>query len=251
MADNYAALAPVYRTIGLAGYAAEMTPRLLSFAQQNDWLGRRVLDIGCGTGETVTWLAERGYSVTGVDRSVEMLEQSQQLLNTKGLNANLVEGDIRTLQLDDSFDLVFALDVLNDLDNLRDMETVFGHVNAVLTSNRYFLFDLQTLQGLARSGEAGDAVIYDSDELVVFSQTTYDYERQTHRARYDIFQRENETSWSRSQAEHISRAYPIQAIATLVRRQKFEVLAVVDLSLRPFDISEASASRVIFLTKKI
>lgn len=42
-----------------------------------DLRGRRVVDIGCGTGRLVVALAERGAKVWGVDASSEMLEQAR------------------------------------------------------------------------------------------------------------------------------------------------------------------------------
>lgn len=38
----------------------------------------RILDLACGTGEMSVRLAEKGYDVTGVDISEDMLAQAQQ-----------------------------------------------------------------------------------------------------------------------------------------------------------------------------
>jgi ubiquinone/menaquinone biosynthesis C-methylase UbiE len=44
---------------------------------EGDLVGRRVLDVGCGTGRFALALAERGSRVWGVDPSEEMLEQAR------------------------------------------------------------------------------------------------------------------------------------------------------------------------------
>ena len=44
---------------------------------EGDLLGRRVLDVGCGTGRLSAALAERGAKVWGVDPSPEMLAQAR------------------------------------------------------------------------------------------------------------------------------------------------------------------------------
>jgi ubiquinone/menaquinone biosynthesis C-methylase UbiE len=46
--------------------------------EEGSLLGRRVLDVGCGTGRLAAALAERGARVWGVDPSQEMLAQARQ-----------------------------------------------------------------------------------------------------------------------------------------------------------------------------
>ena len=43
MPGDYAVLAPVYDTIGMAEYAKRITPRLMDYAQHIDWLGSYIL----------------------------------------------------------------------------------------------------------------------------------------------------------------------------------------------------------------
>lgn len=77
--------------------------------------GKRVLDIGCGTGAFSKRLAENGYGVTGLDSSPLALEYC----GKRGLT-DVVAGDAATLPFpDDSFDTVIALDILEHLDDDR------------------------------------------------------------------------------------------------------------------------------------
>jgi SAM-dependent methyltransferase len=50
--------------------------------REGDFLGRRVLDIGCGTGRTGAALAERGARVWGVEPSPEMAALARDRLST-------------------------------------------------------------------------------------------------------------------------------------------------------------------------
>jgi SAM-dependent methyltransferase len=54
--------------------------------------GGRVLDLACGRGRHLRWLAGRGHRVTGVDRDAAALAVSADLVRTAG--ATLVEADI-------------------------------------------------------------------------------------------------------------------------------------------------------------
>jgi ubiquinone/menaquinone biosynthesis C-methylase UbiE len=70
----------------------------------------RVLDIGCGTGNFMAALGERGASVVGVDTSPGMLSQAA----GKGLGGHLVRGDALHLPFaDEAFDAAYGVQVLH------------------------------------------------------------------------------------------------------------------------------------------
>jgi SAM-dependent methyltransferase len=93
---------------------------------------RSVLDLGCGTGNHVLALAEKGYNVVGVDRSARMLDAARRKVSNQRLSGEPVfyEGDIRSFRVEESFDatlMMFAVlgyqlenrDVLAALRNAR------------------------------------------------------------------------------------------------------------------------------------
>ena len=65
-----------------------------------------VLDLGCGTGRDLGYLALRGYRSTGVDRSEAMVNFAR--TTYPGVSACV--GDLREFSLDDRFDAVVCLD---------------------------------------------------------------------------------------------------------------------------------------------
>jgi SAM-dependent methyltransferase len=71
--------------------------------------GGRVLELGCGTGRVLLPLVRAGNHVTGVDASPAMLDLARQKLQAAateiGSRAHLVPGDMRSFELDHSFDL--------------------------------------------------------------------------------------------------------------------------------------------------
>lgn len=71
---------------------------------------RTILDLGCGTGGHALLLAQRGYQVAGVDRSEEMLHIARSKSAVSGQpSAVFHQGDIRTLDLGQTFDVVTAM----------------------------------------------------------------------------------------------------------------------------------------------
>jgi SAM-dependent methyltransferase len=74
--------------------------------------GRRLLDVGCGTGHHMASLRERGFEVAGVDGSVEMIAHAR--ANNPG--AQIKVADVDSLPFpDSSFDFVLCIEVLRYL----------------------------------------------------------------------------------------------------------------------------------------
>lgn len=248
---DYADLAPIYNRIGLADYTRGITPRLLNLAQRRDWMGRRVIDLGAGTGAAAIWFAQNGYNAIAVERDPAMLAVAREHAQAESLTITFVEADIHTIDRTDPPDLAVALDVMNTFDSLRQLEGAFAHIHQLLPANRLLIFDLHTIEGLAKNSTNQDSVVYDADDLAVFSTTLFDYERQIQTLSYDIFRQHDGDVWSRHRAEIVRRAFPLQAVAQLLKRQKFDVQTVVTPDLNTYDFSSSGADRVIFLARNI
>ena len=250
MPTDYQILAPVYEQIGMADFAKAMTQRLIDYAQRSEWMGRRILDLGCGTGQSLNWLAKYGYITTGIDQSPAMLAATRQLLQEGGFSTTLHERDIRSLDSGlGKFDLVLALDVMNEMNSLRDLEVVFSGVQQHLEPGKLFIFDMHTIQGLTERGTSGQRILYDRDGACVFKQDSYDYERQISERRYVIF-REQGGSWQRTETRQVLRAFPAQAVAGLLQRSGFSSSRMVQLNFEAFDPGTTAASRIVMIAER-
>ncbi|MGE0704243.1 MAG: class I SAM-dependent methyltransferase [Vicinamibacterales bacterium] len=75
--------------------------------------GRRLLDVGTGTGRAALLLARQGGAVTGIDPSSEMLAVARRRAAEEGAAIDFCEGDAHALGFPDrSFDVVVSLRVL-------------------------------------------------------------------------------------------------------------------------------------------
>jgi len=70
---------------------------------------KTILDLGCGTGGHAILLAQKGYHVTGVDRSDTMLAIAEEKKRQTGASVELQKGDICTVDLRKRFDVAIAM----------------------------------------------------------------------------------------------------------------------------------------------
>jgi len=66
----------------------------------------RLLDLGCGVGRHALLLAEKGWSVTGIDAAAPSLDYARQEAADAGLDISFVVGDLRTCPLPAGQDLI-------------------------------------------------------------------------------------------------------------------------------------------------
>lgn len=75
--------------------------------------GRRLLELGCGTGRHAIELARHGWSVTGVDLSAGMVARAEarqkELPPELSSRLKFGQGDVRSVRLDEQFDAVISL----------------------------------------------------------------------------------------------------------------------------------------------
>ncbi len=254
MPGDYAVLAPLYETLRLSAFAETITPSLIAFAQQNDWLGRYLLDLGCGTGAATRLLAARGYNITAIDSSGDMLTEASRRLDTRNISVTWEQADIRALKQRerDHFDLAFAFDVLNEISSLRDVEAVFTGVHELLARDKWFAFDLHTVEGLALQSQRAIELLSESEEAYVSVARHMDYDRQTLTQRFAVFRRIPQTQgYGRANALRVLRGYPVQAITSLLGRVGFEIITVMNTRFERVDPARVDEPRVLIIAQKI
>lgn len=70
---------------------------------------KNILELGCGTGRVLVPLAKSCKKIVGIDYSHEMLETcKEKVINAELTNARVFQGDITSLNLGKTFDLVIA-----------------------------------------------------------------------------------------------------------------------------------------------
>ena len=124
--------------IGEAKYVSDLITRYQPETQT-------LLDLGCGTGTHDLLLAGMGYKVTGIDQSEEMLSTANaQLSSHNSLSSSLRfhQGDIRSVRLDQKFDVVTSLfHVMSYQNSNDDFTAALTTAKAHLNPGGIFIFD--------------------------------------------------------------------------------------------------------------
>lgn len=113
--------------------------------------GARVLYAGVGCGEDALLAARFGAEVTAVDLAPAMLRRLEKKLAREGLGAELVEGDVAGLRVDEAYDVVVANYFLNLFEVERASEMLANLVRFVKKDGRLLFADFARPSGGLRS----------------------------------------------------------------------------------------------------
>jgi ubiquinone/menaquinone biosynthesis C-methylase UbiE len=206
----YASTAPFYDRFTAGHDHGAWVRTLEEVARAHGLRGRRLLDVACGTGNSLIPLIERGYDAAGCDISSEMLERAREKL---GPDANLFAADVRRLPTGRRYDLVTCIgDVLNYLLDPPDLGAALRSLAAVLAPGGICLFDANTL-GAYRSIFAHDHCLEDPSGLITWrgGACRDAAPGATAEVLLDAFTRED-GHWTRATSRHIHRHHPANLI---------------------------------------
>jgi ubiquinone/menaquinone biosynthesis C-methylase UbiE len=99
----------------------------------------RVLDLGCGAGRHVAYIAAQGLEAYGLDVSETGLRKTMERLKKRSLEALLVKCDMKLLPFTDScFSAIICLNTIYH-QRLREMQQTISEVHRTLEKDGLFL----------------------------------------------------------------------------------------------------------------
>lgn len=122
----------------------------------NEQKVKTILDMTCGTGSQVFYLAERGYEVVGSDFSPALLDIARNKAKEIQRNITFVDGDMREVKIG-TFDAVITID--NAIGHLSktDFAKALQNIRTNLKADGIYIFDIFNLQAIT------DDIIRDFD----------------------------------------------------------------------------------------
>lgn len=113
---------------------------------------KTVLDLTCGTGSQVFWLAKRGYDVVGSDINSNMLKIARAKASKDKLNIRFLKGDMRSVKAG-KFDAVItifnAVGHLTKLDFEKGIQNIYDN----LKDGGLYIFDINNLSFLLNNDQ--------------------------------------------------------------------------------------------------
>ncbi|MEA3327241.1 MAG: class I SAM-dependent methyltransferase [Chloroflexota bacterium] len=211
---------------------------------------RYLLDIACGEGSFAVAMSKMGYQVTGIDQSHQMIDLAQERARADNAPVNFQIEDMRSFSFDKSFDLVTCFfDSLNYMLIIKDLQDVFENTYQGLRPGGYFIFDMNTIYGLAVNWMQEKTYIHnEADDFIEIHQQSYDYENQIATMLITIFV-QRKRLWKRIEETHRERGYPIADIQFLLNETGFEIAGMYG-SLKKRSEVQITSPRVWFTVRK-
>ena len=219
----YELLAPFYDLYTHDYGHDEWLGNIEAIALEHGLSGRRLLDVGCGTGKSFLPMVARGYEVTACDISPGMVKRARE-----ASGADVFVADARELPEVGEFDIAMALDdALNYVLSDEELGMVFEGVARNLRPGGVFVFDLNSLltyrQFFTRdmASEVGDAFFCwrgqeQAEELVAGSVAS---------SVIEVFSSDGGECWRRYSSRHVQRHHPPAAVERLLAEAGFELMS--------------------------
>jgi SAM-dependent methyltransferase len=130
--------------------------------------GQDVLDLACGPGRWAIPFAQRGYKVTGVDKTQYLLDKAKAKTKAARLKIEWIKQDMRDFVRPQAFDLVLNMFTsFGFFDNKREDITVLQNIFTSLRPGGVFLIDVASKEWLAKMYEPTNSDILPDGTLMV------------------------------------------------------------------------------------
>jgi ubiquinone/menaquinone biosynthesis C-methylase UbiE len=207
-------------------YSERMVELLPPVLARFDAQPQTILDIACGEGTFAVAMAKKGFRVTGVDQSPQMLQLARERAEQENAKVEFLLQDMRSLPFEDRFDLVTCwFDSLNYILELEGLRKTFAGVYRALKKAGLFVFDMNTVYGLAVDWQRHHCYVQqDTSELFEIHFPSYDLENNIATMRITGFVKEGD-DWTRMDEVHKERGYTPEDIRQCSEEMGFQELA--------------------------
>ncbi len=185
-----------------------------------------VLDLGCGTGRMTLELGRRGYDMTGVDYSPEMLDIARCAAEREGLDSKMLWlcQDMCAFELYGTVDVtVSCLDSINHITSPRDLERCFSLVHNYLVPDGLFIFDINGKHKFETVYGSETYVLEEGDSLCIW-QNDYNPKSGTCDFYITLLKEGADGRYDRYDEVQRERMYTLRSIKRMLSKTGFELI---------------------------
>lgn len=214
----YTDIAPVYDSLLRHVDYQEWYEYILSVMKKHVEHPRLLLELGCGTGRFGSKFSNDGYTIYGIDKSLDMLLVAK---TRAFLNFRIFCGDITRFYVSEKIDFIFSVhDTMNYLLDNTDILNMFHCVKEIMHEKSIFMFDITTEHNILKNFDGKTSHFQFKNSTVKWSNT-YDAGKKLINSTLSFNRAGNITV-----EEHIQRIYSISEITRLVHESGLEVLGI-------------------------
>lgn len=192
-----------------------------------------VLDLGCGTGKMTLELASRGYDMTGIDYSTDMLDVARDRAEEQGADVLWLCQDMREFELYGTVDLtVSCLDCINHLTRPSDVERTFKLVHNYLIPDGLFIFDINGKYKFENLYSDRSYVMEEEGGVCIW-QNSYDEKKKICDFYITLFEECEDGRYERYDEEQRERMYTLSEMKRMLEKCNLEFIgAYSDFAFR-------------------
>lgn len=213
---------------------------------------KTVLDLSCGTGAQVIWLARRGYKVTGSDFSPNLLKIAKRKIIKEKIKVKLLKGDMRTKQVG-RFDAVITISSAVGHLTKTDFKKAMQNIHGNLKKGGLYIFDIFNLSSMNNkilaSMRMDNTKTVGSTKIRHIQHSKLD-KKKGHIISYDHFSLQNDSNKPKIfKGKFVLQIYTAKELQAMLARNGFIVLGQYGMDGSTF--SEKRTKEMLIVAKKL
>ncbi len=206
-------------------------------------------ELACGTGNITIPLARRGYDITAIDKSFDMLDVARNKAEKEGIdNILFLNQDMTRLDLYGTQDAILCLiDGVNYVITPATLMRMFKKIKkCFLEPDGLFIFDISTRYKLEKV-IGNNTFIHNGDDIFYTWENRYIEKKCLSDMELNFFVKENKKGYKRFSERHLQRGYTNEEILGMLKKAGFEKVDMYDSM--SFQKPNEKSERIVFVAR--